>query len=194
MQGVDEALKVYARVDRRLTKERQSIFRKSANRTIVRVMRAQAAGIPGKPGPMIAKAIAARNGKQGAVLVGPRRKMAKATWNGMPIAHFFIVGSKAHEIGGAKAGGTRDFFSSVRQSREAGWKRTRGGWFQRTSTGRSRVLLSSQKRGHGLGHPVYGPVKHPGLPQHDIVMQSWEIAGEAFMVLLKAELFSTEDK
>jgi hypothetical protein len=66
-------------------------------------MRSRAKASPGKAGGLLARSVSARNGRSGAVVVGPRGGK-RGAW----FRHFFIGGAKAHEIGGAKGAWRRN--------------------------------------------------------------------------------------
>lgn len=188
-QGLEAALKMLDGISQKteVVKLRQAAMQKAAKATLVPPIRDGASGIGGKAGPIIAKAVSARRGKEQAVLVGPDRKKAqvqhlrKKTWNWLPIAHFFITGTKPHDVGGGQAGGTTDYFSAARKSREAGWKRTRGGFFRRSRGEVARTLMSAKSTGHtGFTGAAYGPIRVPGLASHDVVREGAERGAGAY--------------
>ena len=92
MKGVDGAIKVYAKVDKRITKERQGIFRTVARRVILPQMKFEAEAAPGRAGPRLARATVVRNGKQGAVLVGPKGGKSRGDRGGAWFRAIYITG------------------------------------------------------------------------------------------------------
>jgi len=132
--GVDAAVRVYDKVDKRLVKERQKIFRTAAGKTLVKTMRADAKRSPGRAGPRLAAATTARFGKKGAVLVGPRtgkRTSRRGAW----FRAIYIAGSPAHKVGAERAGGLREYRSSSKQYAAT------GGLFYRRIKARPRKFL-----------------------------------------------------
>ena len=100
--GMKETQKVFTDIDRRCTKERQTVILKAARKHLVPGMKSAAGGSPGRAGPLLAKFTTARRGKQGAVVVGPRTGKKRAWYRA-----FFIAGAQVHMIGGTKVAGKR---------------------------------------------------------------------------------------
>lgn len=105
-KGIAEFNRQLSKVDRKLTKERQKIIRGAAAKTLVPAMKSRAKSAPGKAGPLLAKAVSARNGRNGAVVVGPRGGKRGVWWR-----HIVIGGAKPHLIGQPKSG-TAPFLSN----------------------------------------------------------------------------------
>ena len=98
-QGMAQVQKHLASIDRRITKERQRLIAGAARKTLVPAIKAEA---PAETDPYskrtMKSVVSARNGREGAVLVGPKGGKA-----GVWFRHITVGGAKAHEIGGPKA-------------------------------------------------------------------------------------------
>ena len=172
--GIDAVSRSIDRVDRAITKERQANIRAAARMFLVPPMKARARSSPGKAGALLAKAVTARNGKAGAVLVGPRGGK-RGAW----FRHFFIGGAKAHQIGGAQSAGTRTFRSSSRQYAAA------GGIFARSHKGRERKFLYNAAG----AFIATGPVRHPGFADNPFVEVGTEAGQAAFIAEVRKRFF-----
>ena len=84
VRGVGEADKRLAKIQRRLTRERQAILLKAVRPVAADMKAAAPRGETGK----LAKSIRARNGKAGTVRVGPKS----------PVTHLVVRGTRAHDI------------------------------------------------------------------------------------------------
>lgn len=165
LQGVNDARRVYARVDRRITKERQRIVAAALRKHVAPLAKAYARRSPGKAGGTLAKAVVVRNGRRGVVLLGPRGGKRGAWYR-----HIFITGAKRHQIGAGRAAEQRVYHSDSRQYRNT------GGLFYRNVKARSRKFLYSPE-GPFI---ALGPVTHPGLPSNDFVKDAWQAGGALF--------------
>lgn len=179
MQGVNSAVKVYAKVDRRLVRERQRIMSVALRQHVAPLARAYARRSPGKAGPVLSKAVVVRNGKRGVVLLGPRSGRRGAWYR-----HIFIGGAKRHQIGAARAAETREYRSTSAQYRNT------GGLFYRKVKARSRKFL------YNPAGPFVatGPVTHPGVRGNDFVTDAWRAGGRAFVTAATAALYPEADK
>ncbi|MFN8631196.1 MAG: hypothetical protein U0838_13035 [Chloroflexota bacterium] len=112
LEGVEREIE---RVDRRLARERQRLVAGAARRTLVPAIRAEAPDQTDRrttrlargavdarrtaSGVSLRRAVSARNGRGGAVVVGPRGGK-RGVW----FRHITIGGARAHQVGGARAG------------------------------------------------------------------------------------------
>ena len=190
MQGLDPFTRYLAAVDRRVTREDQQILRESASKLLVPEMRTRALRSPGKAGPLLARATVARNGKRGAVLVGPR-KGTRFAW----FRAFFLSGSRPHPVGGgsdARSAEVRTYHSKSAQYAKS------GGMFSRRVKAReasSRRFLTNAGKFWSIGGSPFqatGPVTVPEIRANPFVEQGADAGGKALAAELARRFYGKE--